>query len=247
MRIAKYIPNTVTSLNLLSGIIGVTYAFEGRPDIAFFLMIAASLFDFCDGLLARILNAKSEIGKELDSLSDMVSFGVLPSFLLNRMAVSHLGTGNLLDTILCATPFLIAVFSALRLAKFNTDERQTENFIGLATPACALLCGALAHYVYTTPDSFLVGWAQSRYAIPVFSVILSALLVCEMPMFSLKFKKGQNKNSITNKLRICFLALCAASALLTFLVGQKFSLIFILSVLIYVIINVINLIATPGK
>ena len=74
MRIAKYIPNTVTSLNLLSGIIGVTYAFEGRPDIAFFLMIAASLFDFCDGLLARILNAKSEIGKELELLYDMVSF-----------------------------------------------------------------------------------------------------------------------------------------------------------------------------
>ena len=247
MNIIRHIPNTITSMNLLCGVLGVIASLNGRLELGFELMILAAVFDFCDGLLARILNAKSEIGKELDSLSDMVSFGVLPSFLLNRMAVSHLGTGNLLDTILCATPFLIAVFSALRLAKFNTDERQTENFIGLATPACALLCGALAHYVYTTPDSFLVGWAQSRYAIPVFSVILSALLVCEMPMFSLKFKKGQNKNSITNKLRICFLALCAASALLTFLVGQKFSLVFILSVLIYVIINVINLIATPGK
>ncbi|MGN0189719.1 MAG: CDP-alcohol phosphatidyltransferase family protein [Candidatus Cryptobacteroides sp.] len=247
MRIAKYIPNTVTSLNLLSGVIGVTYAFEGRPDIAFILMIAASVFDFCDGLLARLLNAKSEIGKELDSLSDMVSFGVLPSLLLNRMAIEHIGTENLLCTILCATPFLIAVFSGLRLAKFNTDSRQTENFIGLATPACALFCGALAHYVHTTPDSFLVGWAGSFYAIPLLSVILSALLVCEMPMFSLKFKKGQNKNSITNKLRICFLTLCAASALLTFLVGQKFSLIFIISVLIYIIMNVINLLATPRK
>lgn len=247
MKITKYIPNTVTSLNLLSGVLGVTYAFEGRPDIAFLLMIAASIFDFCDGFLARLLNAKSSIGKELDSLSDMVSFGVLPAILLNRMAVQYTGIEGVAGTLICAVPFLIAIFSALRLAKFNTDERQTENFIGLATPACALLCGALAHYVYITPDSFLTEWAKSIVAIPLFSIILSALLVCEMPMFSLKFKKGKGNGSITDKLRICFIALCLACALLTFLTGQHFSLAFVVSVLIYIIMNVINFIATPRK
>ena len=135
MKIVRHIPNSITSMNLLFGVMGVIYTFKGNFETAFLLMLAAAVCDFCDGLSARLLNAYSDVGKELDSLADMVSFGLLPSLMLHRL-MATIGSESFLSYI----PLIIAVLSALRLAKFNVDERQTDNFIGLATPACAMIC-----------------------------------------------------------------------------------------------------------
>ena len=144
MRIVKHIPNTITCLNLLSGVMGIIVLFGGRPDQAFFLMLAAAVFDFCDGLAARALGAYSELGKELDSLADMVSFGVLPAMML------FVGTSH---PYLRFVTLLLVAFSALRLAKFNLDERQHASFLGLPTPASAMICGSLICYSFVSPGS----------------------------------------------------------------------------------------------
>ena len=150
MSVKKHIPNSITAMNLLSGVIAVIFTFEGRLDVAFYLMLLAAVFDFCDGLCARLLHAYSDIGKELDSLSDMVSFGVLPALMLHvLMRMSGM------DCWLCWVPLAIAVFSALRLAKFNIDERQGSSFLGLATPACAIICGSLACLALKEPGFWL--------------------------------------------------------------------------------------------
>lgn len=238
MKIIRHIPDTITSMNLLCGAVGVICAFEGRLESAFYLMIAAAVFDFLDGFAARALGAHTDIGKELDSLSDMVSFGLLPAIMLHRLMVE---TGN--ASAWSYIPLAIAVFSALRLAKFNIDDSQKDNFIGLATPACAMLCGALVHYICKTPDSFLAPWAGTRLFIPVLSLILCALLVSCIPMFSLKFKAGQ-KDSIVYKLRIGFIGFCVAVTIAIFLFGLQFSMIFIVAVTGYIIMNISNFIST---
>ena len=134
MSIAKHIPNTITSMNLLCGALGVIFTFQGALDIAFYLMLAAAVCDFLDGFSARLLKAYSAIGKELDSLADLVTFGLLPSLMLHRRMIEGGITG-----FTAYIPLIICIFSALRLAKFNVDDRQSENFLGLATPSCALL------------------------------------------------------------------------------------------------------------
>jgi len=164
MQIVKHIPNSITSMNLVSGSIGVIFCLSGDVRTAFVLMIASAVFDFFDGFAARMLGAYSEIGKELDSLADMVSFGLLPALMLHEtMLLCGVGTGAAAlsvgsgATALSGTfgtgnwiswlPLVLAAFSALRLAKFNLDERQHDSFIGLPTPAAAMICGSLAYYV----------------------------------------------------------------------------------------------------
>ena len=137
-------------MNLLAGTLGVIFTLDGRIDIAFPLMLAAAGFDFCDGFAARLLNAYSNIGKELDSLADMVSFGVLPAIMLYKI-MCICGTWHIAIYI----PLILAAFSALRLAKFNLDERQHGSFIGLPTPAAAMICGSLAYYVERSPESWI--------------------------------------------------------------------------------------------
>lgn len=239
MNIAKYIPNTITSMNLLSGVLGVICAFDGRPDIAFYLMLAASAFDFMDGFAARLLNAQSPIGKELDSLSDLVSFGLLPSIMLFTVMKA---AGQ--PAILSLVPLVIVIFSALRLAIFNVSEDQSENFIGLPTPACAMIVGSFVYYITMVPDSFLKSWADTAAFIPVGSVALSLLLVCRMPMFSMKIKKGVSKDNPIQKLRIIFIGAFFSCALLVLLMGLNWSMIIFLLFLIYLIINFISMLTT---
>ena len=155
--ITRNIPNAITSLNLLSGIAGILCVFSGRLDISFLLMIAAAVFDFFDGLAARALGAYSPMGKELDSLADSVSFGLLPALMLHKLMI-QLGEET---TFWCYVPLVIALFSVLRLAKFNVDERQSENFIGLATPASAMICGSLTYYLLHQSDSFMIPLTRS--------------------------------------------------------------------------------------
>lgn len=230
MNIARHIPNTITSMNLLCGVLGVICTFKGCFDTAFCLMIAAAVCDFCDGLSARLLKAYSDMGKELDSLADMVSFGVLPSMMMYRLMVVTQA-----ESWICYVPLLIAVFSGLRLAKFNIDERQSENFIGLATPACAMICGSFAYYVSNDPSSILAGWAGSRYFIPMASAVLSVLLVSEIPMFSMKIKKGAAQS--VNRMRYLFLTLSGVAVIITVVAGLNWSFAVLTIFIIYILLN----------
>ncbi len=242
MGIVKHIPNSITSLNLVCGVAGIICTFGGRFDLAFYFMLGGALFDFCDGFAARALNVVSPIGKELDSLADLITFGLLPSFMLYRLMYVLAG-----PCLWCYIPLILAVFSALRLAKFNLDERQSTNFIGLATPAAALLCGSFAHYISLTPDSHLIVLASSHYFLPIIAVVLAALEVSEIPMFSLKYKRGMQRDAIVYRLRKGFFGGCIASAIFVILIGQKFSLIIVLSVTIYILMNVIHEIVRKSR
>lgn len=230
MRLIKGIPNTITSMNLLCGVLGVIFSLNGRLDIGFLLMMGAAVCDFCDGLAARLLKAYSDIGKELDSLADVVSFGVLPSVMLYQLS----GTGI---TILRYVPLLMAAFSALRLANFNLDERQHESFIGLPTPAAAMICGSLAFFVSSSPHGILAVWCDGPVFIPVLSIVLCALLVCGVPMFAMKFGGGNKASATDNIKRIVFLAVVLASVIVTLITGSNWSLAALISFTGYVLIN----------
>ena len=181
----NHIPNTITCCNLLSGCIAATFAFEKAYTIAFVCIIMGAVFDFFDGLTARALKVSSPIGKELDSLADVIWFGLAPSVMVFSWlgeSITHLDVSIAL--IIPYAAFLLVAFSALRLAKFNVDERQTSSFIGLPTPANALFWGALVLGSHDNIVAHPYGW------ILVIALVLlfSWLLVAEIPMFSLKFK-----------------------------------------------------------
>lgn len=240
MNIIRHIPNTITSMNLLCGVLGVICVFSGESDTAFLLMLLAAICDFFDGFSARALNAYSSVGKELDSLADLVSFGLLPSLMLYRvMTVLSPDAG-----LLCYIPLLIVLASALRLAKFNTDDRQSENFLGLATPASAMICGSLTYYILKDQNSFLTVWATGKVFVPLVSAILSVLMVTELPMFSMKIKKGTQKNTPLYRMRISFVGATAVSAVLVLLLGLNWSMIVLLVFVLYIIINVIGVLTT---
>jgi CDP-diacylglycerol--serine O-phosphatidyltransferase len=177
-------------------------AFEYRYEEAFLFIIMGALFDFFDGMAARLLKAYSNIGKDLDSLADMVSFGVAPSLivysLLREMTVSDTG---MIDSFLPYLAFLIAVFSALRLAKFNNDSRQSTSFIGLPVPADALFWSSVAAGAHAV----LMHSGFHPIYLLLLVALFSGLLVSEIPMFSLKFKSLSWQ---ANKLRFCFLLVC---------------------------------------
>ena len=220
-------------MNLLCGIVGVVFTFEGRFDLAFLLMLAGALFDFCDGLSARALNAYSKMGVELDSLADMVSFGVLPSVMLYKL----MRICSYSMSVWCFVPLLIVVFSGLRLAKFNVDERQQDNFLGMATPVCAMICGSLAYFVAHEPDSFLSTWASDYVFIPMLSVVMCALLVCDIPMFSMKIKKGQDRIFIKKRIYFVINILLVVGVVIA--LHLNWSLAILLSFVFYVLMNIV--------
>ncbi|MBR7005090.1 MAG: CDP-diacylglycerol--serine O-phosphatidyltransferase [Bacteroidales bacterium] len=230
MNIRKHIPDSITSMNLLCGVMGVILTMEGRPDLGFLMMICGAVFDFFDGLSARLLKASSGIGKELDSLADVVSFGVLPSLMLFKACGSM---------PMKYITLLIAVFSALRLAKFNLDERQHEGFLGLPTPASAMVCGSLAYYVHIAPGSFLASCCAGPVFLPVLAIILCALLVSEIPMFSMKFGGGIKSSRADSVARIVFLAVCVLALLTVALTGFSWSLAVLAAFTGYILINLV--------
>lgn len=192
----KHIPNAITCCNLLCGVLAIVAAFQtGLLVLSLLFVLMAAVFDFFDGFAARALKAYSPIGKELDSLADMVSFGVAPALVGYVYANSF--------PYVALLPLFIAVFSALRLAKFNIDSRQSENFIGLATPACAILFISLTAYFSDTAITVNVVTLGWWYWIPIALVpILCFLLVSEIPMFSMKLKNLSFKD---NRVRFIFL------------------------------------------
>lgn len=230
MKIIKHIPNTITSMNLLCGVLGVIFTFQGALDLAFYLMILAAVFDFLDGFSARMLKAYSPMGKELDSLADLISFGLLPALMIHRRLVEGGMTGFWIYV-----PVIICIFSALRLAKFNVDDRQSENFLGLPTPACAMWCGSLI-YAADRGVMTVAGLLSERYIMIIAPVVLALLLVSEIPMFSMKFKKG----SEYNKLRLCFIGVIAASAVAILVLKINWSYIVLLTFTAYIILNLLR-------
>jgi len=202
--IKKHIPNTITCLNLISGCIATYWAFQGNYELALLFIVIGAVFDFFDGMVARLLHVSSPIGKELDSLADDITFGFAPSAIVFSFLVpltSHLSP---------LTPylaFIMAAFSALRLAKFNLDERQAMGFIGLPTPANALFWGAL---IVGMGDK-MTSLPYAEYAILAGIFISSWLLVAEIPMFALKFKTWGWKG---NEVKFIFLITCIPLLLL---------------------------------
>ena len=201
--IKNNIPNTVTCLNLFSGCIACVMAFEARYDLALLFIILSAVFDFFDGLLARALDAHSIIGKDLDSLADNISFGVAPSLVVfSLLKEMHYSAGiEFLAPYLPYAAFLISIFSALRLAKFNNDTRQTSSFVGLPVPANALFWASLV----VGTHSWLISESCHPFYLLLLVCVFSGLLVSEIPMFSLKFKNLSWKD---NKTSFIFLIVC---------------------------------------
>ncbi len=217
----KHIPNLITSLNVISGTLSVFMAMYGRMELAAVLILVAMVFDFFDGMAARLLHVKSEMGKELDSLADMVSFGVAPAILahfLIKMTLFAGVPGDLQDLpvsqqVLLFSPLLIPAFSAYRLAKFNLDPRQSMSFIGMPTPANALFWVGLIFGFFYAQDMYITLF-DSIWTLVLSVVILSVLLVCEVPMFSLKITGFGWKE---NKVRYCFFC---SLIILTLILGK---------------------------
>ncbi len=182
-RIVRHLPNSITCLNLLSGVMSIICAFQDEFDKALLCMLAASVFDFLDGFAARLFKAYSDIGKELDSLADLVSFGVAPALIY----YNYLEGFSEISLYVTLLPLLIAAFAALRLAKFNLDTRQTENFLGLPVPAAALAVASMIALANNYP--LIVNQFATNIIIHIVIVIfVSFLMVSEVPMFSFKFK-----------------------------------------------------------
>jgi CDP-diacylglycerol--serine O-phosphatidyltransferase len=175
------IPNIITLLNLLLGCVSVAFVALGDMDTAFWCIVAAAVCDFLDGFAARLLKAYSNIGKQLDSLADVISFGFAPAFML--YAGIEISIDGNFSSIYAMPAFLLTAFSALRLAKFNIDERQTTSFIGLPTPANGLFFSTLALSLANKELTLFNYWVLIGIII-----LFSYLLICELPMFSLKMK-----------------------------------------------------------
>ena len=194
----KHIPNTITCLNLISGCIATYFAFLSDYQMALLFIIIGAVFDFFDGMVARLLHVSSPIGKELDSLADDITFGFAPS----AIVFSYLCSFHIHLPFIPYLAFVMAAFSALRLAKFNLDERQALGFIGLPTPANALFWGSL---VVGLEESGSFVAANNWWAILLLMFYSCYLLVSEIPMFALKFKTWGFKG---NEIKYIFLLTC---------------------------------------
>ncbi|MDJ1480146.1 CDP-diacylglycerol--serine O-phosphatidyltransferase [Cytophagaceae bacterium DM2B3-1] len=227
----RHIPNIFTCGNLFCGCVGIVSVFQNDLNFAAYMIGLAAVLDFGDGFAARILKSHSAIGKELDSLADCVTFGVLPGVILYKLlqrSLMHDDYSLVLFVILPYMAYLITIFSALRLAKFNVDTRQTDSFIGVPTPANALFVGALPLILWQHPQ-----W--STYILnPIvlcgYILIMSFLMTSEIPLFALKFKDFSIAN---NKVRYLFLLL--SLGLIIFLQFAALPLIIVLYILLSVI------------
>ena len=228
----KHIPNTITCCNLISGCIATYFAFQNEFQLALLFIVVGAVFDFFDGMVARLLHVSSPIGKELDSLADDITFGFAPSAMVFSYLCTFHGPHSLIFPFLA---FVMAAFSALRLAKFNLDERQSMGFIGLPTPANALFWGAL-----------IVGcgeWLSSQpallnilpYLILILVFIFCYLLVSEIPMFALKFKHWGWKG---NEIKYVFLLTSAVILVVFQIIG--IAVVIAWYIVLSVITNILN-------
>lgn len=253
MRIKKHIPNVITCLNLLCGCIGIVFALQegGNLIYASYLIGIAAVFDFLDGFAARLLNVHSEIGKQLDSLADMVTFGVLPGFIMFQLISSAVESSKVDFFYLQYTALLIPIFSAIRLAKFNIDTRQTDSFIGLPTPANSIFIASLPLIIlqnftklsegtlgvnHTTQQvsslhQSIFNLVLQPYFLVVITLLLSFLLIAELPLFALKFNSAKWKG---NEIRYTFIGLSVLIFLLLGFVAMPFIIV------IYILLSLVQ-------
>ena len=200
IKMIKHIPNSITCCNLLSGCISIVLSCNGRVELAGIMIFIAAVFDFFDGFAARLLKAYSPLGAQLDSLSDVVSFGVAPSFIMygylsQQTAANSLSLEIAGVNIIPFLAFFLAVFAALRLAKFNIDDRQTTSFIGLPTPAMGIFVASLPFTLRHEALAFMGGLMNSPLFLLAIVVIFSYLMISEIPFFSLKVKSLKFKEN----------------------------------------------------
>lgn len=228
----KHIPNTITCCNLICGCIATGFALKGDFSMAMTFIVMGAVFDFFDGFMARLLHVSSAIGKELDSLADCITFGFAPAAIVSALLrLAPLPVAN--ETFAMVFPyvaFVIAAFSAIRLAKFNLDERQSTTFYGLPTPANALFWSALALGTHEWVSE--TSW--SVYLLLLGIACSSWILVADIPMFALKFK---DYSFAHNKLRYGFII--ASAALLLFAGWTGFSVVILLYILTSLVANAI--------
>ena len=239
MIIKKHIPNTITLLNLLAGLLALIHAFNGNYNEAFSLVCLGIFFDYWDGFFARIWKVQSPIGLQLDSLADMVTSGVVPGLVMYKMLADiqeNQSQYNLTEDtyymgVVPYLGFLITLASCYRLAKFNVDSRQTESFIGLPTPANALLIMSIPMIQFHSEFEWLVDFLSNPYVLVGITVLSSYLLNAEIPLFSLKVKSFSWEKY---KMQVVFLIIS-----LILIVLLEFIAIPII-ILLYVILSVLN-------
>ena len=222
--IKRNIPNFITILNLVCGISSIIVLFKSELIYSGILIFIGAIFDLLDGLLARALNVKSEIGKHLDSFADMVTFGVAPGILMYQLISNQ----SLEIVEFSYIAFLIPIFSSLRLSKFNIDNRQITSFIGLPTPAAAIFISSLPIIIHKYNTEF------SLKILIIITISLSLLLIADLPLFSLKIKKNEKLKSSENIIRIFFLF---SSIILLFVINYV-AIPFI--VILYIILSILN-------
>ena len=233
--IIKNIPNSLTLANLSCGLIAIIFTFQSDFSSATICIMIGLLFDFLDGLVARALNVKSEIGKQLDSMSDLVTFGLAPAFMMfhfmyylqNNIAFKFSIENEIFTSSLIA--LTIPICSALRLAKFNIDINQQKSFIGLPTPASAIFFIAIPHINFDVFPMF-----TDLNFLRIVIIIISLLLVSNLPLFSFKFNFQENIKSQTNFFRIILFL----SSIVLFFNFKFAALPFI--VILYIILSVTN-------
>ncbi|MBK0380885.1 CDP-alcohol phosphatidyltransferase family protein [Mucilaginibacter segetis] len=203
-RVKKHLPNAITCANLFSGCIGIVFTFNENLIFAAYAIFVAAIFDFFDGFASRVLKSYSGIGKDLDSLADMVSFGVLPSAIMYELLLQAHQIPNV-SSWLNFIAFLIPVFSALRLAKFNNDCRQADSFIGLPTPANAILIASIP--LILQQHAGLTHYILNPFGLSCLVLIMCILLVAEIPLMSLKFKNRDFNKNIYRYLLLLFSAI----------------------------------------
>lgn len=192
----KHIPNSITCCNLLSGCISIALMCNGYAIAAGVMIFIAAVFDFCDGFAARLLKAYSPLGAQLDSLSDVISFGVAPSFIIYHYLNQVVSLDIMGFNIFPFMAFFLAVFAALRLAKFNIDDRQTTSFIGLPTPAMGIFVAALPIVLRNESLALIRNMIINPYFLTALIVVFCYLMISEIPFFSLKMKNLNFKKNI---------------------------------------------------
>lgn len=234
------IPNIITSLNLISGCLAIYFGFQGEIDLACFYIVLGAVFDFFDGMTARALGVSGPIGKELDSLADVVTFGVAPSVLCYQLVEESALLWSDHAQAIALFSFVMAAFSALRLAKFNCDERQSTSFIGLPTPANALFWIGISYVAeIDAVAQFMSHNAMlATFVLLAIMLLLSYTLISEIPMFSFKFKAGHFAWK-ENALRYSFLILSVALIALFAILGNVAAS-FAAIILIYIIISIVK-------
>ncbi|AOW19524.1 CDP-alcohol phosphatidyltransferase family protein [Urechidicola croceus] len=242
MSIKKQIPNIITLLNLLSGTIAVMMAVEGKLVLAGIFVLIGIFFDFFDGLVARLLNVQSELGKQLDSLADMVTSGVVPGIVMYQLLRQTSDVWNN-DTIPSTSLFMeglsylpligliITLAAAYRLANFNIDSRQSTSFIGLPTPAMALFVLSLPLILNYENSNLVTNLIYNKWFLIAVTLIGSYLMNANLPLFSLKFKDYSLKN---NTIKYLFIILS-----IILIIALKFVAIPVI-IILYVVFSLIE-------